>query len=61
MHLPERFLPVFPSPMYLVNRLGLGDVTQGKLVAPANDYGLFNGILTPRQEKQDLVTYLRTR
>jgi cytochrome c peroxidase len=47
--LPERFLPAFPPPIYLVSRPDLGDVTQGQLVTLANYYALLNGILTPRQ------------
>jgi cytochrome c peroxidase len=47
--LPERFLPAFPPAMYLTTRPDLGDVSQGKLISLTNYYGMFNGILTPRQ------------
>src|SRR2546422_2897576 len=47
--LPDRFLPEFPAPIYLTTRPDLGDVSQGKLVTTDNYYGLFNGILNPKQ------------
>lgn len=47
--LPERFLAAFPPAMYLVQRPDLGDVSQGKVISLTNYFGLFNGILTPRQ------------
>jgi cytochrome c peroxidase len=47
--LPDRFLPEFPAPIYLTTRPDLGDVSQGKLVTTDNFYGLFNGILNPKQ------------
>src|SRR6266446_8316810 len=47
--LPDRFLPEFPAPIYLTTRADLGDVSQGKLVTTDNYYGLFNGILNPKQ------------
>lgn len=47
--IPERFLPEFPAPMYLVNRPDLGDVAKGQLVTSQNYYELFNGLLTPQQ------------
>src|SRR5260221_12423564 len=46
---PDHFLPEFPSPMYLTTRPDLGDVSQGKLVTMDNYFGLFNGLLNPRQ------------
>ena len=47
--LPDRFLPEFPSPIYLTTRPDLGDVSQGQLVTIGNFYELFNGILNPKQ------------
>src|SRR6266436_1097785 len=47
--LPDHFLAEFPPAMFLTQRTDLGDVSQGKLVSLTNFYGLFNGILTPRQ------------
>jgi cytochrome c peroxidase len=47
--LPDRFLPEFPSPIYLTTRPDLGDVSQGKLVTTDNYYALFNGLLNPKQ------------
>ena len=47
--LPEHFLPEYPPPIYLTTRLDLGDVSQGKVVTLQNYYGLFNGILNPKQ------------
>src|SRR3989442_14843007 len=47
--LPDRFLPEFPAPIYLTTRPDLGDVSQGKVVTTDNYYGLFNGILNPKQ------------
>jgi cytochrome c peroxidase len=47
--LPDHFLPEFPAPIYLTTRPDLGDVSQGKLVTIDNYYGLFNGILNPKQ------------
>lgn len=47
--LPDRFLPEFPPPIYLTTRLDLGDVSQGQLVTNVNYFGLFNGILNPKQ------------
>jgi cytochrome c peroxidase len=47
--LPDRFLPEFPAPIYLTTRSDLGDVSQGKLVTIDNYFGLFNGILNPKQ------------
>lgn len=47
--LPDRFLPEFPSPIFLTTRPDLGDVSQGKLVTSDNYYELFNGILNPKQ------------
>jgi cytochrome c peroxidase len=46
---PDQFLPEFPPPMYLTTRPDLGDVSKGKLVTLDNYYGLFNGILNPKQ------------
>jgi cytochrome c peroxidase len=47
--LPTYFLPEFPPPIYLTTRPDLGDVSQGQLVTLTNYYGLFNGILNPKQ------------
>jgi len=47
--LPDRFLPEFPAPIFLVTRPDLGDVSQGELVTHQNYYRLFNGILNPKQ------------
>jgi cytochrome c peroxidase len=47
--LPDHFLPEFPPPIYLTTRPDLGDVSQGKVVTLMNYYGLFNGILNPKQ------------
>src|SRR5712671_81599 len=47
--LPDRFLPEFPSPIYLTTRPDLGDVSRGQLVTTSNYYELFNGILNPKQ------------
>ncbi len=47
--LPDRFLPEFPSPIFLTTRLDLGDVSKGKLVTIDNYFDLFNGILNPKQ------------
>jgi cytochrome c peroxidase len=47
--LPDRFLPEFPSPIYLTTRPDLGDVSRGQLVTTSNYYELFNGLLNPKQ------------
>ena len=47
--LPDRFLPEFPSPMYLTTRPDLGDVSRGQLVTTDNYYELLNGILNAKQ------------
>ena len=47
--LPDRFLPDFPSPIFLTTRPDLGDVSRGQLVTISNFYELFNGILNPKQ------------
>ncbi|HET6205152.1 MAG TPA: cytochrome B6 [Planctomycetota bacterium] len=47
--LPDPFLPEFPPPIFLTTRPDLGDVSQGKLVTQENYYGLFNGVLNPKQ------------
>jgi cytochrome c peroxidase len=47
--LPTHFLPEYPPPIYLTTRTDLGDVSQGKVVTIDNYYGLFNGILNPKQ------------
>jgi hypothetical protein len=41
----------FPAPIYLTTRPDLGDVSQGKLITTDNYYGLFNGILNPKQQQ----------
>jgi cytochrome c peroxidase len=47
--MPDHFLPEFPPPIYLTTRPDLGDVSQGQLVTTDNYFGLFNGILNPKQ------------
>jgi cytochrome c peroxidase len=47
--IPERFLPEFPSPMFLTTHPELGDVSKGKLVTIDNYYELFMNILNPKQ------------
>jgi len=47
--LPTHFLPEYPPAIYLTTRPDLGDVSQGKVVTIDNYYGLFNGILNPKQ------------
>jgi len=47
--IPERFLPEFPSPMYLTTHPELGDVSKGKLVTIDNYYELFKNILNMKQ------------
>ncbi len=47
--LPDRFLPEFPAPLFLITRPDLGDVSKGQLVTTDNFYELFNGILNPKQ------------
>jgi cytochrome c peroxidase len=47
--IPDHFLPAFPPAIYLTTRPDLGDVSQGKLLAINNYYGIFNGILNPKQ------------
>ncbi len=47
--LPTHFLPDYPPAIYLTTRPDLGDVSQGKVVTIDNYYGLFNGILNPKQ------------
>lgn len=45
----DHFLPEFPPTIFLTTRPDLGDVSQGQLVTTENFYGLFNGILNPKQ------------
>jgi len=47
--LPDHFLPEFPPAIFLSTRPDLGDVSQGQVVTVNNFYGLFNGILNPKQ------------
>jgi cytochrome c peroxidase len=47
--IPDQFLPEFPPAIYLTTRTDLGDVSQGKVVTSDNYFGLFNGILNPKQ------------
>lgn len=47
--LPDRFLPEFPAPIYLITRPDLGDVSKGQELTIENFYELFNGILNPKQ------------
>ncbi len=46
---PDHFLPEFPPAIYLTTRPDLGDVSKGQVVTLDNYYGLFNGILNPKQ------------
>lgn len=47
--LPDHLLPEFPAPIFLTTRPDLGDVTGGQLLTIDNYYGIFNGILNPKQ------------
>jgi cytochrome c peroxidase len=47
--LPNVYLPQFPSPLYLVSRPDLGDVSGGEEITINNYYSKLNGILTPFQ------------
>lgn len=47
--IPQHFLPELSPAIYLTTRPDLGDVSQGKLVTIENYFGLFNGILNPKQ------------
>jgi len=47
--LPRHLLPEYPAPIYLTTRSDLGDVSQGRVVTSDNYFGLFNGILNPKQ------------
>ncbi len=47
--LPTHFLPEYPPAIFLTTRPDLGDVSQGKVVTIDNYFGLFNGILNPKQ------------
>jgi len=47
--LPDHFLPEFPPAIFLTTRPDLGDVSHGQVVTVNNFYGLFNGILNPKQ------------
>ena len=47
--LPTHFLPDYPPSIFLTTRPDLGDVSQGKVVTIDNYFGLFNGILNPKQ------------
>ncbi len=47
--MPDHFLPEFPPAIYLTTRPDLGDVSKGEVVTLDNYYGLFNGILNPKQ------------
>lgn len=47
--LPKHFLPDYPPAIYLTTRPDLGDVSKGNVVTIDNYYGLFNGILNPKQ------------
>ena len=47
--IPDHLLPEFPPPVYLTTRPDLGDVSQGKIINLTNFFGLFNGILNPKQ------------
>ena len=47
--LPDHVLPDAAPAMYLTTRPDLGDVAKGRLVTIENFYGMFNGILNPKQ------------
>ncbi len=47
--LPDHFLPEFPGAIFLTTRPDLGDVSQGRVVTLDNYFGLFNGVLNPKQ------------
>ncbi len=47
--LPTHFLPEYPPAIFLTTRPDLGDVSKGKVVTIDNYYGLFNGLLNPKQ------------
>ncbi len=47
--LPDHILPEYPPAIYLTTRPDLGDVSQGEVITTENYYGLFNGILNPKQ------------
>ena len=47
--LPEHILPEAAPAIYLTTRPDLGDVAGGRLVTISNYYGMFNGILNPKQ------------
>ncbi|SDS12604.1 cytochrome B6 [Opitutus sp. GAS368] len=47
--LPDHFLPEFPAPIFLTTRADLGDVSRGQVVTLENYFGLFNGLLNPKQ------------
>lgn len=47
--LPNAYLPQFPSPLYLISRPDLGDVSGGEEITINNYYSKLNGILTPFQ------------
>ncbi|MEK6371175.1 MAG: cytochrome B6 [Acidobacteriota bacterium] len=47
--IPDRFLPEFPPPIFLITRPDLGDVSQGKLVTSENFNELMAGLLNPKQ------------
>jgi len=47
--LPDHFLPEFPAAIFLTTRPDLGDVSQGRVVTLDNYFGLFNGVLNPKQ------------
>jgi cytochrome c peroxidase len=47
--LPDHLLPEFPPAIFLTTRPDLGDVSQGQLVTTENFFGLFNGLLNPKQ------------
>ena len=46
--LPEHFLAEFPPAIYLITRLDLGDVSQGKVVTVDNFQEIFQGILNAK-------------
>lgn len=47
--MPDHLLPEFPPAIFLTTRPDLGDVSQGQMVTIENFYGLFLGILNPKQ------------
>jgi cytochrome c peroxidase len=47
--LPDHILPEFPAPIFLTTHPEMGDVSKGQLLTIDNFYGIFNGLLNPKQ------------